>query len=97
MADRVEFNESSARAAAREWAAIGTEAAAIATDAHAITDKPWGDGELGSAFGPNFEDNRTAVQENGDRLADYLESFEPQITEATNLLSGQTSNLPPSG
>ncbi|WP_078284481.1 hypothetical protein [Mycobacteroides chelonae] len=94
---KFEFNEFAARSAAKSWGEVGKEMAAIAATAKAITDGPWGGGELGDAFskGDNnngFVSSRNTVQTAGDSLATYLASYGTNLSEAADLFAKQTGS-----
>lgn len=96
---RFEFDAAKAHSSAKSWDGVGSEMAAIAAAASAITDGPWGGGKLGDAFskgdgGNGFVNSRNTVQSAGTELTTYLQSFGKQLGEAATEFAKQTGSQP---
>ncbi len=88
-----DFHEPAARAAATHWLDAANTMKSVADAAAQITDRPWGGGEIGDAFNGPFLRDRSEVQQQATEHTKTVQSVEPVLTKAANVISEQTSNL----
>ncbi|QLL06011.1 hypothetical protein [Mycobacterium vicinigordonae] len=88
-----EFHEPAARAAAKHWKEAANTLNSVAQAAAEITGRPWGGGEIGDAFNEQFEPDRRTVQQQATQQKKTVQSVEPVLTRAANVISEQSRNL----
>lgn len=88
-----DFHEPAARAAAEHWKEAADTLRSVADAAAQITDRPWGGGEIGDAFNAQFEPDRRTVQQQSVDQTKTVQSVEPVLTKAANVISEQSRSV----